>query len=103
MNYEDQVETLTSEHTFDGYEDTTLKIDMEAEAAYLSITSKFDQLFTTQHNDSVMVDFNWDGNLVGIELLNLEEGYPLNELATPGSSLYLLLEQANEIIRISNN
>lgn len=73
-------------------------LDVEAGTAYLKVKHDYAQKFTIVHNTNTLIDYDFNGDLVGIELLNLTEGYPVDELAQKGSPLYLQLKSANSLI-----
>lgn len=49
----------------------TLTYDPEAKAVYIRLRDDL-VLVTREINDSVMIDLDADGNLVGVEVLNVE-------------------------------
>lgn len=76
--------------------DGNMSIDFDAHAAYLTINPCADQLFTVQHNDIVNIDYNAKGEIHGFELLNIDKGFPVEEMAERNSILWGMLKNAND-------
>ena len=73
----------------------TLTVDKEADAAYFTCKNEIGQLFTHEHSSTILVDFDYDGSLAGIEILNLKTIIPAKLFASQGSELYEGLTEAN--------
>lgn len=78
-----------------------LSIDFEAEAAYLTVDEILagEEVFTVEHNPNVYIDYDSRGNLKGFELLDLEAGFPVEEMTENNSDLCHVLTKANETIK----
>jgi uncharacterized protein YuzE len=79
-----------------GFELTT---DFEVGATYLKIKEDAGQIFTVEHNEQVLIDYDYDSALVGIELLDLKTGFPVTDLASEGSDLFKALTEANSYLQ----
>jgi hypothetical protein len=72
-----------------------LVTDFEIGATYLTIKEDAGQVFTVIHSETVNIDYDYDSALVGIELLDLQNGFPVQDLASEGSDLHKALTEAN--------